>query len=237
MGVLDTLLAVQGRDLAMDRLAYRRATLPERGEIVALMSQLVIARMTEGMARVSRDAIGVRQSRLEADSVALSARIAEIERRLYGGTVSASRELSAMAAEVTSLRRQLSEVEDRLLEALEESEPVDAQLAELVRAGDEMQAEQVRLGTVMAEADLVIEAEVEVERAERDQLAATLPLALLDQYERIRAHLGGIGAAKLSNGSCGGCHLALPAAERQRLHHLPPDEAATCEQCGRLLVP
>ncbi|MGH9070088.1 MAG: zinc ribbon domain-containing protein [Acidimicrobiales bacterium] len=237
MGVLETLLALQERDLAMDRLAYRRDTLPERDQIVELMSELMVARMSEDMARVSRDDLAVRQSRLEAETVTMSARIADIERRLYGGTVSASRELSVMAAEVDSVRRRLGEVEDQLLEVLEESEPLDVALGEVFDARVALEAEQGRLVGVMGDAETVIDAEMALERAARLDLAARVPPGLLERYERIRQHLGGVGAAKLANGSCGGCHLALPAAERERMHHLPPDEVATCEQCGRILVP
>lgn len=237
MGALETLLAVQERDLAIDRLAYRRRTLPERNEIAELMSEMVVAQMTEGIARVGRDELAVRQSRLEAEAEALSARIAEIERRLYGGTVSASRELSAMASEVDSLRCQLGRVEDSLLEVLEEAEPAEAALEELAGARAAIEAEEARLADVMGEAEMVIEAEASLQRADRDELAGSLPPALLDRYEQIRRHLGGVGAARPSNGSCGGCHLALPAAERERMHHLGPDEVATCEQCGRILVP
>ncbi|MGH9128423.1 MAG: zinc ribbon domain-containing protein [Acidimicrobiales bacterium] len=237
MGSLDTLLVVQQHDLALDRLAHRRDNLPERAAIVALMSDLAMARMAEGMARIAREDLAGLQARLEADAEAIGVRIADIEQRLYGGSVSAPRELSAMAAEVESLRRQRSGVEDRLLAAMEEAEPMDAELEELVGSLAGMEAEQARLMDALADAETVIEAEAAIERASRQDLAASLPGALSERYEGLRVRLGGIGVAKLHNGSCDGCHLALPAAERERLRRLGPDELATCDQCGRILVP
>jgi predicted nucleic acid-binding Zn-ribbon protein len=63
-----------------------------------------------------------------------------------------------------------------------------------------------------------------------------LPADLAATYERLRSQLGGIGAAKLVGSSCGGCHLALPATELDRIRHAAPDALVYCDQCGRILV-
>jgi predicted nucleic acid-binding Zn-ribbon protein len=72
-----------------------------------------------------------------------------------------------------------------------------------------------------------------VVRAER---AADLPTDLAERYERLRARLDGVGAAKLVGDRCDGCHLNLSSVELERLRHLRADEFATCPQCDRILV-
>ena len=62
------------------------------------------------------------------------------------------------------------------------------------------------------------------------------PARLRTRYERLRAHLGGVGAARLVGDRCEGCHLTLPSMELERIHHLPADTFATCPQCDRILV-
>ena len=52
----------------------------------------------------------------------------------------------------------------------------------------------------------------------------------------LRAKLGGVGAARLVNGRCTGCHLTLPATELDRIRREPPDALIRCDQCGRVLV-
>ena len=47
----------------------------------------------------------------------------------------------------------------------------------------------------------------------------------------------GTGAARLIKNRCDGCHLELSSVEVERIRALPPGEVATCEQCGRILVP
>jgi predicted nucleic acid-binding Zn-ribbon protein len=67
--------------------------------------------------------------------------------------------------------------------------------------------------------------------------ASLLPTALADRYEALRARLKGTGAARLVGSHCDGCHLELSSVEVEKIRALPPGEVATCEQCGRILVP
>jgi predicted nucleic acid-binding Zn-ribbon protein len=45
-----------------------------------------------------------------------------------------------------------------------------------------------------------------------------------------------VAVARLVNGHCSGCNLALSSGELDRIRHEPPDETFECEQCGRILV-
>jgi uncharacterized protein len=55
-------------------------------------------------------------------------------------------------------------------------------------------------------------------------------------YDRIRESSGGIGAALLRSGRCGGCRLELAGSERARVRAADPDEVVRCEECGRIMV-
>jgi uncharacterized protein len=72
---------------------------------------------------------------------------------------------------------------------------------------------------------------------QRSAEAAQLPTALSDRYETLRARLKGTGAARLIGNRCDGCHLELASVEVEKIRALPAGEVATCEQCGRILVP
>ena len=95
MSAFEALLEVQERDTAADRLRHRRNTLAERAELARLEDALagLNSRLQEARARSER--VVERQQRLEADIRLLDDRIAELERVLYGGTVSASRETAS----------------------------------------------------------------------------------------------------------------------------------------------
>lgn len=236
MSDLDALLEVQERDTAVDRLLHRRATLDDRQALHDVEERLasVQARLDEGRAR--SQAVASRQAALESEVASLDRRIADIDRRLYSGQVSASRELQAMVAEIDSLKSRRSAVEDEVLEAMEEGEPLAEAVASLEGDEAELAAAAERLRSSIAGAEAVIDAEVDAEHRARAETAARVPAELLATYERLRARLGGVGAARLVGSSCSGCHLTLPASELARIRREPPDTVVLCDQCGRILV-
>ncbi|MEY2569545.1 MAG: uncharacterized protein QOE35_4074 [Actinomycetota bacterium] len=233
---LEKLLEVQEHDIALDQLRHRRATLPARDELTAVEAKLAELATSLVDAQQRRDAVARRQSDLEGELRSLEARVVEIEGKMYGGTISASRELQAMAGEVESLKKRRSTLEDHILEAMDEREPIDAEVGQLedaqVDATD--QADGLRSQIIAAEAELGVDETRELDA--RAGLVATVPAPLLEQYERIRSRSGGIGAARLVGASCSGCHLSLPAVEVDRLKRAGPDEVILCDQCGRILV-
>jgi len=236
LSVFDDLLQVQDHDTAADRIRHRRATLPELAALAAVSDRLSAVEASLADVGGRRDVVARREQRLEHDVAALTAKAAEVRGVLYSGSVSAVRELQAMEAEVEALHRRRSTLEDELLEAMEEREPLDAELAALEQERERLDAEAARLHAVVAEAQSSLDRELEAEAEARAAAAAGIPSDLIGLYEQLRARSGGVGAARLVNGRCGGCHLALPATEVDRLRRQPPDSLERCEQCGRILV-
>lgn len=233
---LEKLLEVQDLDITIDQLRHRRATLPARADLAAAEAKL--AELATSLAEVQqqRDAVVRRQTEFEAELQAAEARVTEIEAKMYGGTISASRELQAMSGEVESLKKRQSTLEDHILETMDEREPLDAEVQRLEDAQVDITGEADAARSQIAAGEAEIGAEEARELESRAALVADVPASLLDQYERIRSKLGGIGAARLVGASCSGCHLSIPAAEVARLKKAPADEVVLCEQCGRILV-
>lgn len=232
----DALLAVQAHDTTLDQLVHRRATLPERTELDGLMAQ--VAQLDGALAEVeaARHVLQRDQQRLEDEIATVAAKADSHDKALYSGTVTNPRELQAMQDEVASLRKRIGQLEDQELEVLEQLEPLDAEVARLTGERGALDEQAAALRARIAEGEVEVDGLVEAERAERASAAAGVEAALLEQYEGLRKRTGGIAIARLVGANCGGCHLQLAAAELDRLRKLPPDEPATCEECGRLLV-
>ena len=236
MAALEDLLVVQEHDSASDRLRHRKETLPSQARLGEVEQALAALEATMADVAGRRDEVGRRQQRHEDELASIEAKIGEVEKRLYSGAVTVPRELQAMEADVASLKRHRSEIEDRVLEAMQDREPLDGEFSNLSEqsSGLEAEAEQLR-GTIATETK-EIDAELATELEARAAAAAAIPDDLMSQYERLRATQGGVGAARLVNGRCSGCHLTLPATELDRLKHQNADTLVLCDQCGRILV-
>jgi uncharacterized protein len=234
---LAALLAVQDLDTSIDQHRHRRRTLPERGQLAALEAESQAAAAEAGRLGEQQDAVAEREAELEAELAATEHRAAAVSRRLYGGEVSASRELQAMAADVESLKARASELEDQGLILLEEREPLDNRLGELQAQLAGLDSRRQDVAGAVARAETVIDDEIVQLERDRQNAASAVPAELLATYERLRARLGGIGAARLIGNRCDGCHLALSAVELDRIRRLAPGQVVTCEQCSRILVP
>lgn len=217
-------------------MRHRRATLPELTELALVEASTVATEAALADASSRADEVAVRQGRREAELATVEAKAAEVERRLYSGVVTIPRELQAMQADRDLLRRRQSSLEDEVLEAMSEREPIDEEVAALESERRRLDGEGSRLRAAIAEAQVMIDAELAEEEARRAAAGVGLPADLAALYERLRVKHGGVGAAPLVGGRCNGCYLALPATEIDRIKHEPPDALVTCDQCGRILV-
>ena len=231
-----TLLEMQEHDTVLDQLRHRRETLPERAARVDLLAQGQRIATERDQLAAQRDDIAKREADVEAELATSEERANTLDKRMYSGEISASRDLQAMAEEIERLKQQASTLEDRALALLEEREPLDASIAELESQLRSLADEIHALEAAIKAAEVEIDAEIASEESARSGLASQISDALIARYEALRKKLGGTGAALLHGPQCGGCHLTLPAQEVDRIKHAPADELILCDQCGRILV-
>jgi predicted nucleic acid-binding Zn-ribbon protein len=235
--ILEQLLLVQAHDTELDRLRYRRESLPARSELAAREADVATSSARVAELRAARDGVLAEERKLDDEASSLEAKAKDVESKLYSGTVSSPRELQAMQSDVESLNRHRSEIEDRELEVMERREQLDEELkvAENDLAGFE--AEVARLRAVIAEAEAEIDAEVAREMTARADDAKQIPQQLLADYERRRATNRGAGVARLVGDTCQACHLSVPSTEVERIRRAPEGSVSYCDNCGAILVP
>jgi predicted nucleic acid-binding Zn-ribbon protein len=238
MSQLEDLLIVQTHDTAADHLRRRRATLPERDALATAEAELRRLAPVVDDARERRDAVSREVKRLEDESAAIAARVVEVEKTLYSGSVSSPRELQAMQADVEQLQRHRDTVDEQELTALDQQEQLEQELGGLeqrVAAASET-AGTARAALEALEAE--IDGELAHEQAEREKAAAPISPDLLASYERARERARGVGVARLVGNTCQGCRLTIPATEVERIKRAGADgPVAHCDNCGAILVP
>jgi uncharacterized protein len=230
---LEALLDVQGVDSEIDRLLARRSGLPQLDSYRKAHARLTAleAQLAEAGARI-RD-IGLALDRAEGEMVIDEEKLEREERRLYAGGLSA-RDATHLRDEVEMLRGRISGREDEVLALMEQREAGEADASVLEEKRADVSAEKERLDAEIKEAWAAIDAEVASLRERRAGMVAAVDPDLLEMYESLRPGKEGVAAAVLVDRVCGGCHLALSAAEEsQVLKAWPP----RCLHCRRIVVP
>ena len=231
------LLAVQDLDTSITQLQHRRAALAEASGLAALEAELAGLEAERSDAAARRAALAATQKDLEEQIGAINERRTSIEQRLYAATSSSGRDLQAMSDEVRHLTERRAELEELELVAMLDQDRVDTEVAALRERMAPLEARADELRAQLADDELEIDAELAAAVGSRAAEAELVPAALSQRYETLRARLRGTGAARLIKNHCDGCHLELSSVEVEKIRALPPGEVATCEQCGRILVP
>ncbi len=186
--------------------------------------------------QAQRDEVAHQQKRVEDEVATVEAKAADVHTKLYSGTVTSPKELQALQADFDSLKRRQSELEDHVIESMEQAEPLDASLEELVTRKATLEAEGRAATVALAEMEAAVTADLATAQAERAAIVPDVPEDLLKAYDRLRPQYAGIAVAKLVGNNCGGCHLTLSAMALDVIRKLPDDALATCDECGRILI-
>lgn len=173
------------------------------------------------------------QNDVELEADALKAKIAPAETKLYSGAIKNPKELADLQADIDQLKRHLSAVEDRDLEALTRLESAESECrsagAELAALESAWAAEQSELTERMK----TLSAEIAAYDAERAEQAAEVSPDHLRTYNHIRIARQGRALAKLDRNLCTGCRISLPTniVNKARAGNV----LIQCPNCERIL--
>lgn len=231
---LDALLALSDADSSLLRLRRRLDDLPEQQQLDEAVQRRAALEQALGDRRLDRDRAQAHLDKEDREVAQLKARLAAEQQRMYGGEISNARELASMRAEIEAVERRIGEHEDAELEAMEELEQIESDIADLdqqvqdaeANIHDRTAARDQAAQSLLAE---IAELEVDIE-GQREPL----PADLLERYDAARDRFGGRAVGRLSGDQCTACGISLSYADVNELVEGPP--LATCPNCGRMMV-
>jgi uncharacterized protein len=176
------------------------------------------------------------QTDLELQVGSVTEKIDVESKKLYGGTITASRELANLQTEVDALTRQKSDLERRLLGVMDERE-MAKQAFDVVNGKLQGIAEEYR-GIRAAYKVRAAELQKEINSCQPKRKKAMVQIknpTLIAQYDRLRARKLGVGVAIIETGNtCSGCHTKLSTGVTQDVQG--GLRVVTCETCARILA-
>ena len=160
-------------------------------------------------------------------------KIQQAESNLYGGKVHNPKELQDLQADVLSLKKHLSAIEELELEAMVK---LEASQTTLEAAREDLGRVQARVAD--ANRHLLVEQE-KLQReladlqSERQAAISAVDSGILSGYEALRQRHRGLAVAVVADNACGACGTTVTAALQQSARHAA--DLVFCPSCGRIL--
>jgi len=225
-----TLYQLQQIDLELDRFTAEQQALTR-----ALQGDSTIkkARAEHQIAQQQLKAGLQAQKEAEFALEELDRRLHSLEQRLYGGSITNSKELYAAQQELQHLRAQQNRQEEMTLEMMDAADTlreIAQQKEETWRRAEETWQQEHTAQTLRQEQ---LESSRQELRQRREQFSAGIDGELLKRYETLKRVKQGRAISRVEQNSCQWCRVILTPSELQRVRVSP--ELQLCSNCGRIL--
>lgn len=226
---LEQLLVLQDRAQKIRQVEAELRSLPNERKSLDQQTAAAAANL-ESLKQRARQ-IEVDKKKLEIDVGTRNDSIAKLRTQQY--ETRKNDEFSAMGREIERYQHEISGLEDRELELMEQADQLKTQVS-----AEEKQTAAAKelIGKQVANLDAketTLQTRLEELKKEREELAAKVDEDLLERFNRLFASKGDAAVVALEHEFCTGCHMKVTTATSVRVRG--DREIVSCEQCGRIL--
>ena len=162
-------------------------------------------------------------------------KIEQNEKKLYGGMITNPKELEDLQLESESLKKYLTVLEERQLEAMLESDQAQSQYDEITEKVDDLSQQKNSVTKDLLTENNNLKEQIAITEKERNQYLEANAIPDLSIYNKLRESLGGIAVTIMTNSSCSSCGANIPSAIEQEARS--PGNLSNCPTCKRILHP
>jgi uncharacterized protein len=171
------------------------------------------------------------RKKMEGDIQVHQQKISKLRDQMLGAKN--NEQYKAFQHEIEYVEKEIRTAEDRILELMTQSEPLDGNVKKAEAALKEEKQQVDAEKNLARERTAKDQKELDQIRAERTEAAGKLPRATLAAYDRVRKKWGGVVIAEAVKGRCTACQIVLRPQYVQELRR--GDQLMFCESCGRFL--
>jgi predicted nucleic acid-binding Zn-ribbon protein len=159
--------------------------------------------------------------------------IKDIDRRLYGGSVTNVKELDALGEQRQFSAEQRAESEDVLLDLMVEIDDFESARDRHVKAIERLTGSRENEVAGLKAREPLLAGEIKDMTGDRREQASELPATLVARYETLRKRKGGRAVASLDGHLCSVCRVELPVGDLGRAK--AGQEVVQCNSCRRII--
>jgi len=178
-------------------------------------------------------------AQLEAEKVGLeTTHAAELENIVRSETnmkeIKTNKEFQAVGREIAAAKKQVSDIEENLLQKISQIDDLSGTLAAKKSTCDEL-AENAAERVVAKQSEIAAgQANIDAEIVRRENVTKGLPASLVKKFTMLREQRRGQALAIARDGYCMGCNMHLPPQLYNNLYKY--EELLTCPHCQRILI-
>ncbi len=203
--------------------------------------QAELSGINQGVDAVREEVVGLEAglTQLEMEKSGLEAtHAAELENIVRSETnmkeIKTNKEFQAVGREITAARKQVTDLEDQLLQKISQIEELSGALAAKKIQCDELAENSAqRVLAKQSEIDKV-QADIDADVERRESVTKGLPASLVKKFTILREQRRGLALAVARDGYCMGCNMHLPPQLYNNLYKY--EELLACPHCQRILI-
>lgn len=227
---LDMLEELQEVDQMIDSLKVKQSGLHEElNEIAQAIdaSREELAAMQTGLAQLEQE-----KRDLEVNHAAELENILRAETNMK--EIKTNKEFQAVGREITAARKQITDLEERVLQKIGQIEELSGAVAAKSAALEELSENSgLRIAEKQSEIEN-IQQDIDSDIARREILTKEMPASLVKRFAALRDQRRGQALAIARDGHCLGCNMHLPPQLYNNLFKY--EELLTCPHCQRILI-
>lgn len=226
---IEKLLILQDRDRKISRIKNELARIePERRE---LQSRAAHTQASLDAAKLRGKQIESQRKDLELEVDAQKQKIAKYSIQQF--ETKKNDEFKAIGHEIEACKANISKIEDKEIELMEQAEAAQKEVATATQAASEAKKHVDGQVAELNAREENLKKELAELSANREELAAAVEEEVRNRYERLLKQKGENVVVGIQHGVCGGCHMKFP--QQIVLSCRREENVVTCPNCGRIL--
>jgi predicted nucleic acid-binding Zn-ribbon protein len=148
--------------------------------------------------------------------------------------IKTNKEFQAVGREITAARKQVTDIEEQVLQKITQIEELSAEVASKSALFDELSGNSAGRSEEKRVEINKIQQDIDSDVARREALTKGMPANLVKRFVALREQRRGQALAIARDGYCMGCNMHLPPQLYNNLFKY--EELLTCPHCQRILI-
>lgn len=226
---LELMLKLQEVDYEIDELERSKSYLPDMINQLKAQIDEVAQALEQAQQRIKQ--LNLDKKNWEIEAAAWQEEQQKFQRQMRD--IKTNKEYDALMAEIEIRKQKISQNEDLILQAMQETEELAPKIDEFKKSLEEVSKTNHKQITELQKQIDGVDEKVLIKQDEKKRISLQVSRVAISTYDRIRKKCMPV-VISVRKKACGACYKTFPP---QRIQEIKKgDGLITCDNCGRILI-